>query len=1339
MEHIAKQFLNPPRDYSPTPIWWWSGDELHLERLRWQMDKFVDGGVYNLVIMNLAPTGPLYGSDPDRPQFQTEAWWAIFDGVCDYASQIGIRLWFYDQIGFSGANLQGEIVRSNSNFSGQAIESFLVEGVGATEAICPSGGYPIAAFAIPLDMDGIVSGDPICVNVHERKASASFPFTYKLRLIYAVRRNFDYFSPEACDRLLSMVHKEIETRLSKWLGTVIVGSFQDELPNMPTWSDSFAESFHASKGYNLVEKLAFLWEGDHAEAQRVRKDYQEVRASLAEDAFFRPFFEWHERHGIICGFDQQGPARAGNPQATVTSYADYLRTHRWYGAPGCDHHGEAKIHSSLAHLNSRERVWIEAFHSSGWGGTLEETFDWLLPWIRTGGNLFNPHAVYYSTRGGWYEWAPPSTCWRQPYWRHYSLFANTVSRLCFALTRGHHVCDIGILFPTATIQANLVLNGSLAPAIEAQSSYLSLVGSMFWAHPHPGVLDLDRRDYDVLTDEAIAEAVVGIGSIQIRNERYRTILLPSCSVILVQTAEKLVRFILNGGLLIVIGTRPQTIGEADDNGWISQLNELFDAGAAKLVASAQDVPAALEGLPREIDAPIPTLHRRIDDYDLLFVPAAFLSATTMEEGTTWNQPKYSFSPDSYHQTTKIVINSPVQNMELWDPLSGERRDLPTTLSSEGSTEVWVPFERGPAALLVWRPVQSNEGQSSLPINAAPPQLSNPQAEMIRFRQEWNCVLVPTLNNRFGDLDKPNYEGAPPVATWYFEHSSKDGEWNQVQATFGMYAQWLGPCPGQNLPDPSTYPLLGSAMNELEWKPLLYSLTRGIEHDPLHIRTLGPKGHVPSEFLEFGEVAVGESVQVRTGIWSVTEQTLYMAIGACSAKQLWLNNQAIVMEGSGYHGVSSIQLHPGFNALEFRLTAEVAQPMRAYWALAKEPQPFERPEWMIVPEPWKKDDLVLFTGSLTIPFDPQYGTVQVAADAACRVMVNGETIGRQGGFDPYHTRMRVVMPYNTLCFKQGDNKIEIEMQDTGKSAGILVDVIVQGATGQIIEFNSGSHWGVQRSAKKEESVRLWRDWKINDIGSVKEPSFYHLWRRPHPLPGAEWLEDQPNNGVIVQLDIDATFGKQSYEWFRWTLPPGAVTAFIPLYGLASLWVDDLEVPVSNGRAALPNPKGLRRIARMKVMPNRGKTGGAVLNGPVTYEMKTGSIELGEWADQGLASYSGGIRYETTIELGTIPKGSVFLDLGEVRGTAEVQVNGLEVGTRIWSPYRMDVTDQLKMGINELHITVFNTLAPYLHSVSPTPYILPHQRKSGLFGPVRLSHMEFTSVTVCLTLTMIVVFP
>lgn len=53
---LDKRFDDPPRSFSPVPIWWWSGEKLDAQRLRWQLERFAEGGVYNLLIMNLAPS-----------------------------------------------------------------------------------------------------------------------------------------------------------------------------------------------------------------------------------------------------------------------------------------------------------------------------------------------------------------------------------------------------------------------------------------------------------------------------------------------------------------------------------------------------------------------------------------------------------------------------------------------------------------------------------------------------------------------------------------------------------------------------------------------------------------------------------------------------------------------------------------------------------------------------------------------------------------------------------------------------------------------------------------------------------------------------------------------------------------------------------------------------------------------------------------------------------------------------------------------------------------------------------------------------------------------------------
>lgn len=207
--------------------------------------------------------------------------------------------------------------------------------------------------------------------------------------------------------------------------------------------------------------------------------------------------------------------------------------------------------------------------------------------------------------------------------------------------------------------------------------------------------------------------------------------------------------------------------------------------------------------------------------------------------------------------------------------------------------------------------------------------------------------------------------------------------------------------------------------------------------------------------------------------------------------------------------------------------------------------------------------------------------------------------------------------------------------------------------------------------------------------------------------------------MIDVAADASFGQQQYEWFRWTLPPGVTELELPIAGKARLWVDGEEIAISEGKAYLDSSQARSKKAALRVFPEQGRTGGAVFTGPVRYQTSTGKIQLGDWSKQGLESYSGGVRYRTSIQLDqsslALP---LLLDLGQVRGTAEIRVNGQEAGVCIWSPYRVDISPYVAVGQNKIEVVVYNTLAPYLHSVSPTHYIFEGQTISGIMGPVQL---------------------
>ncbi|MFD0855909.1 glycosylhydrolase-like jelly roll fold domain-containing protein, partial [Actinomadura adrarensis] len=241
-----------------------------------------------------------------------------------------------------------------------------------------------------------------------------------------------------------------------------------------------------------------------------------------------------------------------------------------------------------------------------------------------------------------------------------------------------------------------------------------------------------------------------------------------------------------------------------------------------------------------------------------------------------------------------------------------------------------------------------------------------------------------------------------------------------------------------------------------------------------------------------------------------------------------------------------------------------------------------------------------------------------------------------------------------------------------------------------------------------------------------PAALHLHRRPHPLPGARWLEDAEEDGTVLPATFAAPDASHRVEWLRFPVPPGATRIrFTARAELTGVFLDGTALRHSQTgneiTVELPGEHQPSRTAELRLRTCPEHQEGAALAGPIEFEVGRGLIEPGDWEDKGLAGYSGGVRYHRVLELAASPE-TAELDLGQVRGTAEVTVNGTPAGVRICTPYTFDLGNALQEGENEIEVTVYGTLAPYLDDTSPTHFVFGGQRTTGLLGPVALRISE-----------------
>ncbi|HEY2521707.1 MAG TPA: hypothetical protein VGJ19_16460 [Streptosporangiaceae bacterium] len=1276
---LARGFERPDPRYGPVPIWWWSGERLDQARLRWQLEQLCAQGVTQAVVMCLAPRGPLYGSLADDPPFLSDAWWEIFLAACADAERLGFHFWLYDQFGFSGANFQGQLTSAHPDWTGQEL---VRSGTGTAQV---------------------------------------------------ESRGFDYYDPEACRVLVDTVLGEFRRRAGAWFGSVITGLFQDELPHLPSWGKDFASSFAREYGYDLRERLPFLWEGDSDEARRVRRDYHAHRAELAGQAFFAPYAAWANQAGLIAGFDQQSPAREGDPAGSVELYGDYLATHRRFTAPGSDHWGDPKLHSSLAHAGGHPRTWIEAFHSSGWGGTLEETYDWLGPFLRRGATLYDPHAVYYSTAGGWWEWAPPSTCWRQPYWPDYHVFSGAVTRLCQLLSAGQLVADTILLYPTQTAQADVTLAGPRPAARAASGLYNQLNGSTAWFDERPGVLDRAGTDYEIFDEPTLTAGQLDGDTWRVAGGAFRNIILPGVTVLGDRLAGRLAAFAEAGGTVVAAGTVP-SLFTGPDHGGGAAFTQAVERGLITGTESAAAVVPRLRRGPVAVEADVPYLLRRVGDALVLL-----LAAHDEQTGTsiplvpghshedriagrfTWRgywegraREGYRFVPAGDRVAHVTVTGAPGARAQRWDPRSGAREDVAARERPGGELSLDVPFEDGPMSVVVL--------SDGLPPATRPPR--GELAARIELDGHWEIEARSTLDNQWGDLGDAGVTGTLPIEVWSVEHAGgppgpapagteppAEPEWRPALATFGPYVQVRGPqatCTGPIGPD-------GPG-----WRDGEFSLSRGIRKDPIHFDNLGPKGSVPEEFLLWPDVGPGEWVAVRCLLDLPAGAERALMVGADAERRVFLNGQPVPVTGSGYWTRSPAGARPGPVEAEIWLGrpaggAPDPAALRASFAIVTDPARYRRPEWLEPADGTRASTTVRFTTTFVIDAVPAQARVQVGSEGPCTVLVNGREAGRQGAFEPYAKQRRpAVHPYDLAGdLVPGRNELTLEIQDLGRGVAALADSVParDGGLGVLTDES----WTATRDGAAVP-VRLRREQWL-------DPRWVCLRARPHPLPRSAWLNrDAASHGVVLDLVPSAQphpMARPRTEWLRFTAPIGAVSLRVPTEVPFTAIVDGRPIQPGQNVIALDKPLPAGTVVYLRFDAASGHSGGGLLGGPIQARTVSAPGELAEWARFGLGSFGGWVSYRRTIQVEPPgPGGSVLLDLGQVRGTAEVRVNQRPAATLTWSPYKADITAYLRPGANDLEVIVRGTLAGYLASASPTPAVTRGQDRHGLFGPVAL---------------------
>jgi len=393
------------------------------------------------------------------------------------------------------------------------------------------------------------------------------------------------------------------------------------------------------------------------------------------------------------------------------------------------------------------------------------------------------------------------------------------------------------------------------------------------------------------------------------------------------------------------------------------------------------------------------------------------------------------------------------------------------------------------------------------------------------------------------------------------------------------------------------------------------------------------------------------------------------------------------------------------------------------------------------------------------------TIYLAADDAFTLTVNGREVGQGSNFN----RIAKFDLGNVL--HTGKNLIEIAVENSGiapNPAGLIGVIRVALRGGSILSWHTDSAWSVMDRtdltsiAVKELGVMGMAPWgglELDPDVQNAQPLYPHYDELAKVLLSRGVSEDfeadgpirythRTANGIEIYfvtnrkaepVDVNCVFrvGKLDPElWHPVTGKQQKLREFVRHDGRTTvpLHFDASEsyfiVFREPGEALEEEPadfKGAKTI--QNIIGPWHLTFASKWSDPITVTFP----QLEDWSkrpEEDIKYFSGMATYRKTFVTTSLKNSRSYIDLGVVKNMAKVRLNGSDLGVVWCAPWRVDVTDVLKLGANDLEITVANLWPNRLIGDA----IFPEKKRtwtsqnpfkensplleSGLIGPVTL---------------------
>ena len=550
-------FRDPTPEFGILPFWFLNG-ELDPDEMRFQLRELADKRMHGVVLHGRYGLELPYLSDDYLDRIGLAA---------EEARKLGLRTWIYDEMNWPSGTADKRVLKARPDLAQRYIEciSFQIQGPWF---MCLTGedsryldferSEPVAAFA--LGEDGTVVDLTPNLSFDKVVPWEVPPGTW--RLSYVVQKRADYYidamDPESTRLFLELGYAPYLKAAGNGDGSrPLVGFYSDEPamhyymsggdnPVLP-WTKDMFRRFRDRNGYDLRPRLIDLFFDVRPDSARVRHDYFNTTTDFYTNAYYRQLREWCNAHGMVFTAHllyEEWLRRMIRVEGNLFRHyenMDVIAVDHLYPVIGTrtapDQHVALKVASSAAHQFGSPRLICESFGGIFMDATMQR-MKWIADWEYVlGVTVLNPHGFHYTLEGNRKRDWPPSQFYQYPWWRHYGVFNDYVSRLSRTLSGGTHAARTAVLWPINAMFATYTPQRRTATGDRMEEDFNALTDLLLRLHV----------EFDYLDEDVLARSDVGEGAVRVGDEAYELLIVPPMTHVRASTLDRLEELVGRGG------------------------------------------------------------------------------------------------------------------------------------------------------------------------------------------------------------------------------------------------------------------------------------------------------------------------------------------------------------------------------------------------------------------------------------------------------------------------------------------------------------------------------------------------------------------------------------------------------------------------------------------------------------------------------------------------------------------------------------------------------------------------------------------------------------------------